>query len=76
MPLRGKTAPDADIASLFLSGSGRIGKVLERVRLARGARLHVGRLAALATALTWAPLLVLAAAAPVLGVTVRRFLVG
>jgi hypothetical protein len=57
-----KPAPDSDIESLFLLGGGRIAKGLERARLARGARLRVGRTAVLSAAVTWLPLLILAAA--------------
>jgi hypothetical protein len=57
-----KLAPEIDIESRFLLGGGRIAKGLERARLARGERLRVGRTAVLAAAITWLPLLILAAA--------------
>jgi hypothetical protein len=40
---------------------GRVSRGLERLQLARGARLRAGRLAALLAAVTWLPLLILAA---------------
>jgi hypothetical protein len=56
-----KTAPDPDVESLFLLGGGRITPGLERVKLARNARVRVKRAAALSPAVTWLPLLILAA---------------
>jgi len=56
-----KTTPDPVIESLFLLGGGRITRGLERVKLARDAHLRTSRAAALSTAVTWLPLLVLAA---------------
>lgn len=53
--------PDPDIESLFLLGGGRIRRGLQRAKLARGARLHAVRVAALSAAVTWLALLVLAA---------------
>jgi hypothetical protein len=61
MASQDKTTQDSDIESLFLLGSGRIDQALKRVRLAHGARLRVARVAALSAAVTWLPLLVLAA---------------
>ena len=55
------TTPDPDIESLFLLGGGRITRGLERVKLARDARLRATWAAALSPAVTWLPLLVLAA---------------
>ena len=50
-----------DIEALFQLGSGRFDRLLERARLAHGARLHLGRVAALSAAVAWVPLLILAA---------------
>jgi hypothetical protein len=58
---RNKMRPDSVIESLFLLGGGRIARGLERVKLARDARLRATWAAALSPALTWLPLLVLAA---------------
>jgi len=58
---RGETTSVPDVEDLFALGGGRVGRGLERLQLARGARLRVGRVAALLAAVTWLPLLVLAA---------------
>ena len=58
---RGNTPNEPDIESLFLLGGGRINRGLEWSRLADGARLRSGRVAALLAAVTWLPLLFLAA---------------
>jgi hypothetical protein len=50
-----------DVEALFGLGGGRVSRGLERLQLARGARLHAGRVAVLLAAVTWLPLLVLAA---------------
>ncbi len=50
-----------DIEGLFGLGGGRVSRGLERLQLARGARLRAGRVAVLLAAVTWVPLLVLAA---------------
>ncbi len=50
-----------DVEGLFSLSGGRFSRGLERLQLARGVRLHVGRVATLLAALTWLPLLVLAA---------------
>ena len=52
---------EPDIESLFKLGSGPIQKLLERVRVVDGARLRVGRAVALSAAISWLPLLALAA---------------
>jgi len=56
-----KTTPQPDIESLFLLGGGRFSQRLERFQLAEGARLRAGRMAALLAAVTWLPLVILAA---------------
>ncbi len=53
--------PVPDVEALFALGGGRVGRGLERVKLARDARLRAGRVAVLLAAVTWLPLLVLAA---------------
>ena len=58
---RGASNPPLDIESMFGLGDGRVSRGLERFQLARGARLRAGRVAVLLAALTWLPLLVLAA---------------
>ena len=58
---RGETTSVPDVEDLYALGGGRVGRGLERLQLARGARLRVGRVAALLAAVTWLPLLVLAA---------------
>jgi len=58
---RGDTTPVPDVEALFALGGGRVSRGLERLQLARGARLHAGRVAVLLASLTWLPLLVLAA---------------
>jgi hypothetical protein len=50
-----------DVEALFALGEGRVSRGLERLRLARGARLRSGRVAVLLAAGTWLPLLVLTA---------------
>ena len=50
-----------DVEALFALGGGRVGRGLERLQLARGARLHAGRVAVLLAMVTWLPLLILAA---------------
>jgi hypothetical protein len=61
MTNQSKSTPETDIESLFLLGGGRVAKGLERARLARGARLRVGRAAVVSMVVTWLPLLILAA---------------
>jgi hypothetical protein len=58
---RGRTTPAPDVELIFALGGGRFSRGLERVKLARGARLHAGRVALLLAILTWLPLLVLTA---------------
>lgn len=58
---RSESTPVADVEKLFALGEGRFGRGLERLQLARDARLRVGRVAVLLAAMTWLPLLVLAA---------------
>jgi len=58
---RDPTAAVPDVEALFGLGGGRVSRGLERLQLARGARLHAGRVAVLLAAVTWLPLLVLAA---------------
>jgi hypothetical protein len=58
---RGGSAPVPDVEALFALGGGRVSRGLERLQLARGARLHTGRVAVLLAAVTWLPLLALAA---------------
>lgn len=53
------TAPDAGAEALLGLGEGVVSRGLERLQLARGDRLRVGRLAAVLAALAWLPLLVL-----------------
>jgi hypothetical protein len=61
MDREGKTTPAPDVESLFLLGAGRLNRGLERIQLASGARVHAGRMAGFLAAITWLPLLVLAA---------------
>lgn len=61
MTSQDRMTQDPDIESLFKLGSGRFGRILERARLAHGARVHVERVAALSAVAAWLPLLVLAA---------------
>ncbi len=49
------TTQSPDIESLFQLGSGRFGRIFERVRLAHGARLHLGRVAVLSAVMAWMP---------------------
>ncbi len=58
---RGTGPPEPDLEALFALGGGRVTRGLERLQLARDARLRVGRIALLLAAATWLPLLVLAA---------------
>jgi hypothetical protein len=58
---RGATTAEPDVEALFALGGGRVSKGLERLQLARGARLHAGRVAVILAGATWLPLLVLAA---------------
>ena len=53
--------PAPDVEALFALGGGRVSRGLERLKLARDARLHAGRVAVLLAVVTWLPLLVLAA---------------
>ena len=53
--------PEPNVEALFALGGGRVSRGLERLQLARDARLHAGRVAVLLAAVTWLPLLVLAA---------------
>jgi hypothetical protein len=57
----GNAPPEPDIELLFLLDGGRISQGLERFKLAEGARLRAGRMAALLAAVSWLPLLILAA---------------
>ena len=61
MQNHGRKEPDPNIESLFDLGGGRVSRGLERLHLARGARLRAGRVAVLLAIVTWLPLLVLAA---------------
>jgi hypothetical protein len=61
MTVHDSTAPEPDMESLFLLGGGRISRGLERFQLAHETRLRAGRVAALLAAVTWLPLLLLAA---------------
>ena len=56
---RGTTTPVPDIEATLGLGNGLISRGLERLRLARGARLRAGRLAVLLAGVTWLPLLAL-----------------
>jgi hypothetical protein len=49
-----------DLASFFSPVGGRVNRNLERLRLAKGDRLHAGRVAMALTAAAWLPLLLLA----------------
>ena len=49
--------PDADIEAMLGLGDGFVSRALERLQLARDARLRVGRLAVILAAVTWLPLL-------------------
>jgi hypothetical protein len=51
--------PAPDIESSFMTGCGRVARLLERLGLARGNRLLAKRLAMVSVALTWVPLLIL-----------------
>jgi len=53
--------PVPDVEALFALGGGRVSRGLERLQLARGSRLHAGRVAAILAVVTWMPLLILAA---------------
>ena len=53
--------PAPKVEELFALGGGRVGRGLERLKLARDARLHAGRVAVLLAVVTGLPLLVLAA---------------
>jgi len=53
--------PVPNLEELFALGEGRVSRGLERLQLAKGARLRAGRLAVLLATVTWLPLLVLAA---------------
>ena len=55
------TTPVPDVEGLFALGGGRVSRGLEKLQLARDARLHAGRVAVLLAVVTWLPLLVLAA---------------
>jgi hypothetical protein len=61
MSTRQETDSNLDIEGMFLLGEGRISKGLHRAQLAQGARLRAGRMAILMAAVTWLPLIVLAA---------------
>jgi hypothetical protein len=61
MTHRDNTTPEPDIESMFLLGEGRVSRGLERFRLADGARLRAAPMAAILAAVTWLPLLCLAA---------------
>ncbi len=61
MTVHDSTAPEPDMESLFLLGGGRISRGLERFQLADETRRRAGRVAALLAAVTWLPLLLLAA---------------
>ncbi len=58
---RDGSAPVPDVEATFAPGGGRVSRGLERLQLARGARLHAGRVAVILAILTWLPLFVLAA---------------
>jgi len=58
---RDGSAPEPDVEALFALGGGRVSRGLERLKLARDARLHAGRVAVVLAVVTWLPLLVLAA---------------
>jgi hypothetical protein len=58
---RNPPTPGPDAKALFGLGEGRVSRGLERMQLARGARLRFGRVAVLLSVVTWLPLLVLAA---------------
>jgi hypothetical protein len=57
----GRSTPATDVEALFGLGVGRVSRGLERIQLARDARLHSGRVAVLLAAVTWLPLFILAA---------------
>jgi hypothetical protein len=57
---RGGAIPASDVEELFALGGGRVSRGLERLQLARGARLHAGRVAVFLAAATWLPLFILA----------------
>ena len=52
MSAEGERAPAQDVESLFLLSGGRISRGMQRLRLARGDRLHAWRLAGLLAAVT------------------------
>jgi hypothetical protein len=56
------TTPEIDGEAMLGLGDGVVSRALERLQLARGARLRVGRLAALLAAVAWFPPLVMAVA--------------
>ena len=58
---RDSTTVSPDLEALFGLSGGRVGRGLERLQLARGARLRAGRVAVLLSVVTWLPLLVLTA---------------
>lgn len=53
--------PAPEVEELFALGGGRVSRGLERLKLARDARLRAGRVAVLLAVVTWVPLLILAA---------------
>lgn len=57
---RSEESPVPDVEAMFALGGGRVSQGLERLRLARGARLRAGRVAVILATVTWLPLLVLA----------------
>ena len=58
---QGGSTPAPDVEALFALAGGRVSRGLERLKLARDARLHAGRVAVLLAVVTWLPLFVLAA---------------
>jgi hypothetical protein len=58
---RDSTTAVPDVEALFALGGGRVSRGLERLQLARDARLHSGRLAVFLAVVTSLPLLILAA---------------
>lgn len=58
---RGESANVPDVEALFGLSGGRVSRGLEKMQLARDARLRTGRVAVILAVLTWMPLLVLAA---------------
>jgi len=56
-----QTTPVPNVEDLFALGGGRVSRGLERLQLTRGTRLRAGRVAVVLAAVTWLPLLILAA---------------